>query len=749
MWHKLQNWSKHPVMRFLGKLLGDPVQLYAVFLVVTVMYYYHANMTGIYVVISVFVSWCMMRLYDFVAKHKYIGPLVYLVYLFAGLEIIGMMTNWGRKSYPISFMIWFLTPQSVVSFSFWYTVAIYLLMLGFLTSTVYYFSKIRYRMSMQFLIMLIPLSFYAKEGQHMPAILVMVLLASYFLLMIYCRQICNTRVRYLPSFHGRMSIVVYVLGFSVFASVIPKPNITPDREFIDNAMSYSSWSDILMNAISMFTDTTDNSMSVSNNTRTIYYVQSPESLRLRTQTYSYYLADDSWNVIQDYDKPTESLSEPLTYRSQDVLQAILDACVQDENFAEMYHLHELAGTTLPKQDLRSLYVYTWYTTQVLPSPTRTYQLGADVRKKDVSQSAMHTFSSYNFAGGVSLDYYSDAYARYEAVNPILQRLSNQNYEKLLQDAKAVLEDEHPEQAVLLEEIIHEYSEAYEYLGAVQGQDFQSDRIDALAQEITAGLYSDFDKAKAIEQYFLQQGFVYDQGYAKSDGENAEYFLTQSKTGVCYEFATAMVLLCRSAGLPARYVQGYNLSELYNREVNQHQTNYVIKVRDAHAFPEVYISGYGWMSFEPTVPSMEILEETRAEHQNIMQWGFVILGLSVLAGLIYFSIPHIRERIFRKKLIHMTSQQSASALFQHMRRQLRLPDSTTVDELALQSRIFCPENALFEALNVLLYRHNSVTDTSVMTSEQLAEAYIQWQACREQFEKEQAQKQKRNVKRKEK
>ncbi|MDE6657239.1 MAG: hypothetical protein K2J88_01505, partial [Oscillospiraceae bacterium] len=359
MWNKLKNLSNHSVMRFFIKLLGDPVRLYAVFLVTTVMYYYHASMTAIYTVIAIFISFVMMKLYDFIAKHKYLGILVYLIYMFAGLSGISMLTNWASKSYSISFFVWFLTPQSVVAFSFWYTVAIYILMLGFLTSVVYYFSKIRYRMSMQFLIMLIPLSLYAKENQHMPAILVIILLASYFLLMIYCKMLCNTKeVRYLPSYQSRMSIAMYVLGFSVIASVVPKPNIIPDREFIDNAMSYSSWSDILMNAISMFTNTTDNSMAVSNNTRTLYYVQAPESLRLRTQTYSYYLADDSWNVIENYDKPLEFLTEPLTYRPQDVLQAILDACKLDSQFAENYHLQDFTNVTLPEQDLHALYMYT-------------------------------------------------------------------------------------------------------------------------------------------------------------------------------------------------------------------------------------------------------------------------------------------------------------------------------------------------------------------------------------------------------
>lgn len=755
MLNKLQNLSNHPIMRFLSKLFGDPVRLYAVFLIVTVMYYYDASKIGIYAIIAIFVSYIMMKVYDFIAmlsKHKYrkyIGSLIYIIYMFSGLELIGMLTNWGSKSYPISFLVWFLTPQSVVTFSFWYTIAIYLLMLGFLTSVVYYFSKIQYRMSMQFLIMLIPLSFYAKENQHMPAILVMILLASYFLLMIYCKMLHDTeKYRYIASYQSKLSIAIYVLAFSIIASVIPKPNITPDREFIDNAMSYSSWSDILMNAISMFTDTTDNSIAVSNNARTIYYVEAPEALRLRTQTYSYYLSNDSWNVIEYYDKPIENLSEYLTYRPQDVLQAIVDACKQDKQFAENYHLQNFTNLTLPEQNLHDLYMYTWYKAQVLPSPTRTYQLGKEIKNKSVSQSAMHTFGGYDFSSGVSLNYYSDNYARYEIINQILQELSNQNYENLLHDAIKILENKNLGQAELLENILAEYSNAYEYLEEVSKQDFQSDEIDLLAKEITENCYSDFEKAKAIEQYFYKQGFVYDQSYQKSNGENAEYFLTQSKTGVCYEFATAMVLLCRSAGLPARYTQGYNLSELYDREINGHKTNYVIKVRDAHAFPEVYISGYGWLSFEPTVPSMEIPENTKAEHQNIMQWGFVILAFVILAGLIYLLIPHVREKLFRKKLIHMTPQQSASAIFQHMRCQLRLSDSTTVDELEKHSCFFYKDNELFQSLNVLLYCHKQMMDnSSVMTSKQLAEKYIQWQVSQEQFKKEQRQKLKQTKKRK--
>jgi len=744
LWNQLQELTRHPAAVFLKKIIGDPVQLYAVFLVTTVMYYYHSGMVWMYTVIAVFVSWLMMRFYDFVARHKWIGPLTYLVYMFAGIEIVGMITRLGQQSYPISFMVWFLTPQNVVTFSGWYTASIYLLMLGFLTSTVYYFSKIRYRMSMQFLIMLIPLSLYAKEGLQMPAVLVIILLASYFLLMIYCRQMHNqTEIRYLPSFHGSMSIAVYVLGFSIIAAIVPKPTVTADREFIENAMSYSTWSDVLMNAISMFTDTTDNSVGTSNNTRTIYYVASPEPLRLRTQTYSYYQSDDSWNVIREYDYPSQDYhtGSELTYRPQDVLQAILDAASQDADFAETYQLSDLTATVLPEQNLRSVALCcVYYPVQVLPSPTRSF---STVTANYLTISKTNTFGG-SIGDWVDVQYYSDTYARYEAVIPILQKLSGAEYASLLQDAQTVLSQTAPEEATLLGEIQEEYQEAYAYLDTIQKQDFDSEIIRNLAKQITSGLTSDFDKANAIQNYFLEAGFVYDQAYQKPSGSNAEYFLTESKTGVCYEYATAMVLLCRSIGLPARYVQGYNLNQMYDGNFRFRDCNYLIKVRDAHAFPEVYISGYGWLSFEPTVPSMDMLENQEAENKNVARWGFVLLVFAGISGIIYLYLPRIRESLFRKRILRLAPSETAAAVFRHMCQLMHLPSSTTVNELAVQSQAFCSERTLFDQMDMLLYGH-----AEALTPQQIALLYQNWHDSRTQYLKEQAEKRRQEAKTKRK
>lgn len=87
------------------------------------------------------------------------------------------------------------------------------------------------------------------------------------------------------------------------------------------------------------------------------------------------------------------------------------------------------------------------------------------------------------------------------------------------------------------------------------------------------------------------------GYS-SNGSYTVQFLTEAKNGYCVQFATAGALLLRSIGIPTRYVDGYLAPEMrYSGGM------YTCTVLDnnAHAWIEVYIKGYGWMTFEMTSP----------------------------------------------------------------------------------------------------------------------------------------------------
>ena len=89
--------------------------------------------------------------------------------------------------------------------------------------------------------------------------------------------------------------------------------------------------------------------------------------------------------------------------------------------------------------------------------------------------------------------------------------------------------------------------AEDYLYSVTDETI-TPRIQALADQITAGLDNDYDKAIAIEQWFGNAGFTYDLNFVPQE-LTAEYFLFTSKRGICTDFATATTLLLRAAGVP--------------------------------------------------------------------------------------------------------------------------------------------------------------------------------------------------------
>ena len=71
------------------------------------------------------------------------------------------------------------------------------------------------------------------------------------------------------------------------------------------------------------------------------------------------------------------------------------------------------------------------------------------------------------------------------------------------------------------------------------------------------------------------------------------FLTQTKAGFCQQYATAMAVLVRELGIPARIAVGYQEGTL------QDDGTYLVQTKDAHAWVEVFFEGYGWLPFEPT------------------------------------------------------------------------------------------------------------------------------------------------------
>jgi transglutaminase-like putative cysteine protease len=122
------------------------------------------------------------------------------------------------------------------------------------------------------------------------------------------------------------------------------------------------------------------------------------------------------------------------------------------------------------------------------------------------------------------------------------------------------------------------------------------RITALAQSLTAGASTEYQKALAIQNYLRGPDFRYSLN-PPSDGSGTQAitnFLFSTRTGYCQQFAGAYAVLARAAGLPTRLAIGFAQGDEVGSDT------YQVHDRDAHTWPEVYFGPkFGWVPFEPT------------------------------------------------------------------------------------------------------------------------------------------------------
>ncbi len=126
------------------------------------------------------------------------------------------------------------------------------------------------------------------------------------------------------------------------------------------------------------------------------------------------------------------------------------------------------------------------------------------------------------------------------------------------------------------------------------------RVPLLAKSITEEYSNPFDKASAIERY-LRSKIKYNEAVTPppSGRDGVDYTLFDRPEGYCNYYASAMAVLARSIGIPARIASGYTLGD-YDNGV------YHVTEKEAHAWPELYFPGYGWIEFEPTAIRPEIV-----------------------------------------------------------------------------------------------------------------------------------------------
>jgi transglutaminase-like putative cysteine protease len=202
------------------------------------------------------------------------------------------------------------------------------------------------------------------------------------------------------------------------------------------------------------------------------------------------------------------------------------------------------------------------------------------------------------------------------------------------------------------------------------------RVRELAQQVTASGTNMYDKVKLLERY-LSATFPYTNTPDLSKGRSRDFvdrFLFEVKEGYCDYYSTAMAVMARSLGIPARWVKGYTpganamaedmLSFPEELLDPDGAGEYTVRNSDAHSWVEIYFPGYGWIPFEPTAgfalpifaPEVEISTEllpatsgetsSEAADESVMPraigWGAGAIAAAILLAFLWANRHSFRK-----------------------------------------------------------------------------------------------------------
>ena len=203
------------------------------------------------------------------------------------------------------------------------------------------------------------------------------------------------------------------------------------------------------------------------------------------------------------------------------------------------------------------------------------------------------------------------------------------------------------------------------------------RVKELALNITNQEETTYDQARAIEAFLRQYEYSLDLPDPPQDLNIVDYFLFDLQRGYCDYFASAMVVLARVNGLPARLAVGYSTGTYdYGNQV------YTVTEANAHAWPEIYIEPYGWIPFEPTA-SLSVRSWTTENEITPIDLPFApseeglvrpkpdwfeIIGLGILTALILIT-GFLFYKLYQRRINQPPTTVQIEAIYQKMRGQL--------------------------------------------------------------------------------
>lgn len=590
----------------------------------------------------------LFALFGILRRHKYGG----LLYLAAVVAAVGFMPGLFLYGYEyIDFMQWFFSGAQAIETRFDF-LAVFLILFGFFfASVIFYFTQSVYRSAAMVLVSLMPFALAVKAvvtlDNKYPAVIAAL---NLFIFIYYSRRDFFRTAK--PA--GGSVIGVYgdfALAAALLAAIIPKPQTAPFYEKFEDAVnrfSFGGSGTVTMDGeYSQYSGNADEMLR--GESRLLYYINTNDPVYMKIQVFDRYNSEiGHWESPGDSINGKRDWSKAARLINFEKLSAAFEAA--GEVFPELYEDYPTAAayTNITEKESYSV-VYTGdfaaaymlaplrITDTVLSGTTARYTVRSDSGEMFTDLRRLPANANY------TVRYLSEDVSD-ELTAAGVCDISMEDWGALLEDAVWAAEFDSEEHDVLTA-FLNEYNNAYSY--REKNVTPVPESIQELAEELTAGLEYDHQKAEIIEQYFQNGSFRYDLTYtAPEELDTPEYFIFESRTGTCSDFATAYTLLARAAGLTVRYTEGFTMSE----GANPQPGTYYIYTENAHAYPEVYIPGAGWRIYEPTVANLNRNGSESDTGGNTDYTAAVLTAIIVLIGMGLFvlfllMLPRITETMF--------------------------------------------------------------------------------------------------------
>ncbi len=725
---------------------------------VNVFYAFKVPIFSYWTLLQIIVAIGIFALCDYVKKHRFIGGMIVTILIVAILYIymrIVFAVDWGR-----TYMYWFMSGGDSIETTFVYLLSLLMVFTVFFSMVIYYFTQVLYRTSFLMLVSLIPFVVHVKLIHKIEVAFAVIAVALNILAFLFHHRIRKDKnkriVGYIP---GAISLGLYTLIFLLIGLSVPKDKNTRYYYVFENLFLGGNVSTLLPEEYSAMSEHSGNADNFEKlNDRKLYEIDAVNTgkvLYLTRQIFDYYdFNKDYWYSFEaqkapdrtpsDWQKEKKSLC--LTY----LALGIHAAEELSPGFREKYGLAEIPQYF--NQEENTIYI----TTTNFPSvayitPPGTYSLSLtgsdenmDYLNTGVSESGIYqrkeSFLDANLAYQVTYYELNEATASWASFGGCNHSLE-ESIAMLSELVEILSQSTHTKYTEVASAYLQDALDAYNYRQSCHSNNASiPSQVQELAYEITKDCSTDWEKALALQTYFEENGFVYDLSY-KAPDDSVEYFLFEGKTGTCSDYASAYVLMARSAGLTCRYAEGFVPNAEYGGE-------YVVRTDCGHAYPEVYIPNVGYVVMEATKPAIYRVSESNERGGSGLTSYLMIVGyrtILIFAGVSAFIIlilfiqlclrPIVNECIFRHRIKKATPGQAILMIYQRV--QDKLTPNTIKDARHLtpnEYRLRFLRRYHYDLKDFILLVENAAYAETTLSSEEQDYAFAEYQQLRELLKK---------------